>query len=59
KREIHELFMKNEVEIIKDEKNNRDNIYIQGKLVAYWSRNIELFFSSGGKLMCKVEYKVF
>jgi GTPase involved in cell partitioning and DNA repair len=59
KRQIHELFQENIIGIIKDDKKNYDKIYKEGNLIAYWNRDIELFFDKRGHLMCRVQYKVY
>jgi hypothetical protein len=59
KRQIQELFEQNIVGIIKDEEKNYDKIYKEGNLIGYWNRNIELFFSKKGRLMCRIQFKVY
>lgn len=58
KRQIREVFDKHIVGIVKDDKRNLDMIYKEGNLIGTWSREVDLFFRKG-KLMCKVEYRIF
>ncbi|HLI46795.1 MAG TPA: hypothetical protein VKU94_06340 [Geobacterales bacterium] len=53
KQEFHNLMEKHKVNIIKNEKLNRDEIIINGNLIAYWNKNIELLFING-YLYCKI-----
>lgn len=55
KRDFHETMEEHKVEIVNNEKLNRDEIYISGELVAYWSRNYILEFR-GGNLICKIHF---
>jgi|GraSoiStandDraft_45_1057281.scaffolds.fasta_scaffold73044_2 hypothetical protein len=53
KRDFNALMENHKAEIIKNEKLNHDEVYINGELVAYWNRNYELLFR-GGNLVCKI-----
>ena len=53
RRAFQELMESHKAEIYKDEKLNRDIISINGKIVAYWNRDVELVFIRGN-LMCRI-----
>lgn len=57
KRDFNELMEKHNAEIIKNEKLNHDELIINGEVVAYWSRNYDLFFKNGN-LMCKIYFYI-
>jgi hypothetical protein len=59
KREIRELFEANIVGIVKHEDRNLDMIYKEGNLIGYWNRNIELRFNKKGRLICKIQYRIY
>jgi hypothetical protein len=58
RREKQELLQKNLIGIIKDDKSNRDKIYKEGNLIAYWNNQPELEFKKG-KLLCTCSFKIY
>jgi hypothetical protein len=53
-----DLFDKFIVGIVKDNNRGLDMIYKEGNLIGWWNRDIDLFFRKG-RLMCRIDYKIF
>lgn len=57
RKEKHLLFDKYSVEIVKNEKENRDEIYKMGKLIAYWCNNYQILFKNG-RFLVKIDNSI-